>query len=295
MDPDKAYELCELLNIRNLAEALDKCGSIYTLTWYMYAIGHANKKVSRKLCRLLDKTKLAYRLSRDQRAGLIVQCIKSFQYASSTDAHRLCGLVELEELAIRLNKSAELSVVAECFFLIYESDNDRGDTLWKLLDKVFLTKKLHETDFIELGKAAIVFIYYANKDYAREFCSLFDLEELAAITVRPDQFWQVADFISSLYKANTEKGWELWDIINKKILATKLSRIKDIRQGQVWLHRIYSCCPKMLEEFCGYFDLPKLASILRETEDVYNKERYLNMIEKANKQIEEKLLKLINQ
>jgi hypothetical protein len=290
-NPDIAFELCDLLDLKVLVDALNHTDDLSHVGNYISVIFRANLEVGRKLWGHCKKS-LAAKVSCCGKYSEISSFISGIYSCNPDMAFELCALLNLEILVDALDGIEDLSNTGSCIFTILRVNSEVGRQLWEKV-KNNLAAKLSRTENIHEISLCIEDISSTDPDMGRELCNLLCIKELTGRLNDAGDVTGIGECISAIFKTNSAVGQRIWMFLDKRKLAAKLSGSTDMTEGAECVEAICSVDSSMAHTLCSLLNLDELASTLEKTEDVENCRKYLEAIGKANKEIHQEILKLL--
>ena len=289
-DPDMAVELCNLLNLELLGDALNQSEELSHIGHYIFAVSNVNSQVGQKLWQRCKKS-LAAKLNRCRNILDVSSCIEKVFSCGTNVTQELFDLLNLEFLEDALNQTENLSDIGECIFKICKMNEQVGRKLWDDC-KENLAIKLSQAKDFWTGKLCIDNIYSADPDMALELCSLVDIQEFAAGLNKADDVTDMGECISSFFRASSQLGQKLWALFDKEKLAVELSRSSVMAERAECIEAIYSVDSDMARELCGLLNIDALVADLDQADDVSDIGEDISAILKANLEVGVKLWQL---
>ena len=291
VDRSMAHDLCGLLDIRALADNWNQSSECWRVGEWFSVVLKANAKAGQQLWQLIDRAKLAAEISQNEHVLLIESGIHNIWLADAEVARELCGMLDIERLLKTFNQEHYAENIARCIYGLLRVNEKVGRMLWELAKKQLATK-LSRNFVPEKSPGCFKFLCSVEPDMGHELCDLLNLDEIVATLDKLDDVFFIGVYFSAIFWANEQVGRKLWQVYGKK-LATKLNVCEDIKGATLCVENIYSCDHGMARDLCSLLDPTKLVQCLESWGDDKRRENYLDVIEKANKQVYQEVLKLL--
>jgi len=287
--PDIGGQLCDLLNIEEVAENVNNTANSMTMVSCVLAVLQSNEQVGLELWRLCKESLAA-----------VVSCGKnllndSFSVGDLRShcphcARELCDSLNVAELAEIIKQRVNFFEAAQCVVEVLHSNELVGRKLWQLC-KENLATAVHYDKNLRLATHFVRDIGLHSPDMAREFCDLLDIEKLVENIKQTANPWDIAQCILTVLRSNEQVGREFWRL-SKEGLAIRVSRAKDISGGTGCITDIHSHSPDMAHELCDLLDVEELVSRINRGQHPWRIYECVSAVLASNEEVGRKIWEL---
>jgi len=283
ISPDIARQLCDLLNVEELVRSISQSGCSWQIEECIAGVLLANEQVGRKLWGLCNE-----RLERNILDE--AWCFMSVGYSSPYMARQLCDLLDVEELAQIINQSKDPWEIGIPICRILGVNEQVGHNLWERCKESLAAGVSQDKSLLE-GAWRVARLRRVNPDMARQLCDLLNFKEIAENINAAGDTWKIREFLGEILRTNEQVGRKLCGLCKESLIA-RISQGKDILCEAQFIRSIYSSSPDSARELCEVIDSEEMAMELKRHTRKYQ-QNFLGVIEMANHQMYQKLLKLL--
>ena len=194
-------------------------------------------------------------------------------------------------LAHVIEETDNVSYLRSLIDAIYHHGKEIAESLWNCINTSKLKDRIRKSDepFIFVGTIELVF--YKDPARAHKLCRLLSVDKLASDLGHCDEVVIEGGIIYKICSANKHVGRKLWSRINKKSLATRISRAWCAETARKSISAIWHGDPNMGKELCSLLDTEKLAVTLLAERILRDVGEFIHTLHRANKDVAWKLWK----
>jgi hypothetical protein len=129
---------------------------------------------------------------------------------------------------------------------------------------------------------------------AYELCAFLSENKIADLLNALCSLDTIVNCISLIAKANRMKGVQIWELINKEVLAKRATRYGHAWTVFAYIYRLWDANESIAEEFCGLLNSDILASILDDEDDGFAVGQILLLMLRSNEVAGRNIWRLLN-
>ena len=228
-------------DIKKMAEAINNAHNLNDSFFIINEIFKRSSQKGKKVWKLIDTKKLSKLFNQHcdhfKEIFFNICCIVN---TSKTVRNELWPLIDKKRIADNISQIQFFGTALRCINAISQIKENKGDDVWKLIDKTKLSK-LFNRYFEDMDNR----YNYPDKDLmnrktvAKKIWPIIDTKWIADNISQIQDLEKALSYIEYAYEININLGDKVWKLLDKKMMTYKILNSQDLKKAIYFIYKIF--------------------------------------------------------